>query len=164
MFKGSRRGNYASTLNKPVVIHRIGKPVHATKDDILRFLEEFITSKESLINNTTSTGGDAAGAAASVTLNQGDAPTTGGISDVMLTIDTNLTSSLSQLKRIQRDFQGLPPQSSLLLNASSTSISSKEQEQEVETGDKDNNDDGKKEEKITKSATGGTKKTFADDE
>ncbi|CAL9731359.1 DNA-directed RNA polymerase I subunit Rpa14p [Monosporozyma unispora] len=137
MNKGFSRGKFASTLHKPVVIHKIGKPTHATKDDILRFLDEFIVSKENLINNNV--------------LPESDTNIT--TDNVMLNIDTNLTSALSQLKRIQRDFQGLPPQVSTITIPSAT----ESEKQQVE-------EDGPRESKTVKSATGGTKKTFGDDE
>lgn len=163
MLKGSRRGNYVSTLNKPVVIHKIGKPQHVSKDEILRFLDDFITSKEAFIdnnNNNNNTGNSATNInndndANKNTLQQNQIATAGGASDITLNIDTNLTSSLSQLKRIQRDFKGLPPQSVAL-----SSITRVDNTDDKRTESKDTEQE--KEDKISKSATGGTKKTFAD--
>lgn len=136
MNKGASRGRFSKTLHKPVVIHKIGKPTHASKDDILRFLDEFIESKENLINNNI--------------LPESD--TTISTDNAMLNIDTNLTSALSQLKRIQRDFKGLPPQVSPITIPSATTSTATEEET------------GPRESKVVKSATGGTKKTFGDDE
>lgn len=150
MFKGSRRGNYAATLSKPVVIHRIGKPQHVSKAEILRFLDDFIVSKESFIDNNSNSNSNNVNSGKNVD----SVVTTGGASDIVLNIDTNLTSSLSQLKRIQRDFKGLPPQSAVL---STIKIDSKD----TKNTDSENNEQ-QQGDKITKSATGGTKKTFAD--
>ena len=161
MLKGSRRGNYVSTLNKPFVIHKIGKPQHVSKDEILRFLDDFITSKEAFVdNNNNNTGNSATNInndndANKNTLQQNQIATAGGASDITLNIDTNLTSSLSQLKRIQRDFKGLPPQSVAL-----SSITRVDNTDDKRTESKDTEQE--KEDKISKSATGGTKKTFAD--
>lgn len=140
MFKTARRADYSTPLNTPIVIHRVGKPQHVNKDEVLRFLEDFITTKENLIDNTT------------LGINS-ENDTSNGSTDAMINIDTNLTSGLSQLKRIQRDFQGLPP-ASFHNNTTSTEKQQEEEQQE----------EGNKEEKITKSATGGTKKTFADED
>lgn len=102
-------------LNSPIVAHTNGRPQHVSRDEMLQFLERFINEKETL-------GGDQAlgtDAAAS---------------------DISLSSALSQLKRVQRDFQGLPP--SALEDSSESNAESKTTE--------------------TIGAAGGTKKTFED--
>lgn len=155
MLKGSRRGNYVSTLNKPVVIHKIGKPQHVSKDEILRFLDDFITSKEDFVDsNSNATTIDNSNGSSKNNLQGSQIATTGGASDIILNIDTNLTSSLSQLKRIQRDFKGLPPQSATLSSIKINDTHNKKADSE--------NAEQEEEDKISKSATGGTKKTFAD--
>ncbi|CAI4907266.1 AVN_HP_G0085840.mRNA.1.CDS.1 [Saccharomyces cerevisiae] len=101
MMKGSRRtgNNTATTLNTPVVIHATQLPQHVSTDEVLQFLESFIDEKENIIDSTTmnTISGNAADADAAA------------VANTSLNIDTNLSSSISQLKRIQRDFKGLPP-------------------------------------------------------
>ncbi|EHN03132.1 Rpa14p [Saccharomyces cerevisiae x Saccharomyces kudriavzevii VIN7] len=101
MMKGSRRtgNNMATTLNTPVVIHATQLPQHVSTDEVLQFLEGFINEKENIIDSTTTNvvSDNAAGADVVPAVN------------ASLSMDTNLSSSLSQLKRIQRDFKGLPP-------------------------------------------------------
>ncbi|EDZ73092.1 YDR156Wp-like protein, partial [Saccharomyces cerevisiae AWRI1631] len=91
--------NTATTLNTPVVIHATQLPQHVSTDEVLQFLESFIDEKENIIDSTTmnTISGNAADADAAA------------VANTSLNIDTNLSSSISQLKRIQRDFKGLPP-------------------------------------------------------
>lgn len=83
MLKGNKRlgFNVPTTLNSPVVVHSAGAAEHVTKDEVLQFLDGFITEKESLV-------------------------VVGGNNE---DVDVNLSTALSQLRRIQRDFKGLPP-------------------------------------------------------
>lgn len=134
-------GNYPTPLNTPIVIHKTKQPKHVTKDEILKFLDQFIAEKETLIDNNV----------AQTTLN-GEST-----SSVMINMDTNLTSALSQLKRIQRDFKGLPPTSMIAPPVPSSASPNNSVPQQEETKDEANNI-------ITKSATGGTKKKFSDDD
>lgn len=119
MLKGGKRVafNAPTTLNAPVVLHATGTPQHVSKDEVLQFLEGFISDKESLI------GAD------------GSAGNVNG--------DISLSTALSQLKRIQRDFKGLPP--IVLVEGSDFS-----------TGEVNNDP-------VTKSASGGTKTKFTDE-
>lgn len=139
MFKGSRRPGFklATTLNTPIVIHKTQPAKHVTKDEVLAFLDKFVTEKESIIDvqpaDTTS--------AATVTATS--------TSSAMINIDTNLSSALSQLKRIQRDFKGLPPAS---FSVSTTPNTNTTETQTVLV-------DGE-EATVSKSATGGTKVKF----
>ncbi|CCD26982.1 DNA-directed RNA polymerase I subunit RPA14 NDAI_0J00900 [Naumovozyma dairenensis CBS 421] len=146
MFKGNRRGNFntATPLNTPIVIHTTDQPKHVSKEEVLSFLNNFITEKESLIQNNALPLGDAA-----VTTTSTDGIASG---DAMISIDTTLSSSLSQLKRLQRDFKGLPP-SNLIENTTTPSL---QEESTTTTTTKHTS--------VTKSATGGTKKTFGDDD
>lgn len=109
MFKGSRRiggFNISTTLNTPIVIHKRGEPTHLSKDEVMQFLDKFISEKELLVasGGIESIGGG--GGAGSGTGNG-----TGSSTNTMLGMDAGLSSSLAQLKRIQRDFKGLPPMS-----------------------------------------------------
>lgn len=135
--KGSRRtgNNTATTLNTPVVIHATQLPQHVSTDEVLQFLESFIDEKENIIDSTTmnTISGNAADADAAA------------VANTSLNIDTNLSSSISQLKRIQRDFKGLPPAQDF--SAAPIQVSTTE----------------KKETSIGVSATGGKKTTFADE-
>lgn len=142
--KGTRRagGNFATTLNTPVVMHTTGAPQHVSKEEVLHFLEKFITEKESFLETSTTSIIDA------------ETGETSGSSTVV-NIDTNLTSAVSQLKRLQRDFKGLPP--SVLMNAPTSSSSTFSAA--VEEPTVDGNGDA-----VMKSATGGTKKKFSDDD
>ncbi|CAI4339425.1 BCN_G0010520.mRNA.1.CDS.1 [Saccharomyces cerevisiae] len=137
MMKGSRRtgNNTATTLNTPVVIHVTQLPQHVSTDEVLQFLESFIDEKENIIDSTTmnTISGNAADADAAA------------VANTSLNIDTNLSSSISQLKRIQRDFKGLPPAQDF--SAAPIQVSTTE----------------KKETSIGVSATGGKKTTFADE-
>ncbi|CAI4346105.1 BDN_1c_G0010040.mRNA.1.CDS.1 [Saccharomyces cerevisiae] len=137
MMKGSRRtgNNTATTLNTPVVIHATQLPQHVSTDEVLQFLESFIDEKENIIDSTTmnTISGNAADADAAA------------VANTSLNIDTNLSSSISQLKRIQRDFKGLPPAQDF--SAAPIQVSTTE----------------KKETSIGVSATGGKKTTFADE-
>ncbi|CCF56878.1 hypothetical protein KAFR_0B05820 [Kazachstania africana CBS 2517] len=137
MMKGSRRpGNvYATPLNTPITIHKSQRPQHVSKDEVLNFLETFITEKESILNNQSNFD--------DVT---GNTSSTAG---TIINIDTTLTSSLSQLKRLQRDFKGLPPAT---FESPSPSTTTPVTVTVTETGDS-----------ITKSATGGTKMKFSDE-
>lgn len=85
MLKGGKRVAFdaPTTLNAPVVLHATGEPQHVSKDEVLEFLDGFISEKESLIGADGSAGG--------------------------INGDISLSAALSQLKRIQRDFKGLPP-------------------------------------------------------
>lgn len=143
MFKGQRRGGFmvATPLNTPIVMHKIGKAKHVSKDEILSFLDKFIAEKESLegITNTPAT--------TEVSNTEDNVTTTTSISAI--NIDTNLSSAISQLKRIQRDFKGLPPQSFTPVVPAVTNVT----ETVTETTEHG-------EETITKSATGGKKVTF----
>ncbi|CAI4058308.1 hypothetical protein SKDZ_04G3700 [Saccharomyces kudriavzevii ZP591] len=137
MMKGSRRtgNNMATTLNTPVVIHATQLPQHVSTDEVLQFLEGFINEKENIIDSTTMNvvSDNAAGADVVPAVN------------ASLSMDTNLSSSLSQLKRIQRDFKGLPPAQDF----SAAPI-------QVTTA-------GKNDASVGVSATGGKKTTFADE-
>ncbi|CAI4038033.1 hypothetical protein SMKI_04G3720 [Saccharomyces mikatae IFO 1815] len=137
MMKGSRRtGNNASTtLNTPVVIHATQLPQHVSTDEVLQFLEGFINEKENVIDSTTVNTISGSAADGDVT----------AVVNPSLNMDTNLFSSISQLKRIQRDFKGLPPAQDF----SSAPI-------QVSTADKN-------ETNVGVSATGGKKTTFADE-
>lgn len=73
------RRTVATTLDAPVVMHA-GHPDHADRAQVLGFLNAFVADKEAQLT----VGAD-------------------------VEADVHLTSALSQLKRIQRDFQGLPP-------------------------------------------------------
>lgn len=68
--------------------------------------------------------------------------------------DVNLSASLSQLKRIQRDFKGLPPTG---LTESGSTVTIPSSETSMGEGASTNGE-------TTKSATGGTKRRFSDDE
>ncbi|CCK68175.1 DNA-directed RNA polymerase I subunit RPA14 KNAG_0A05080 [Huiozyma naganishii CBS 8797] len=104
MFKGQRKvSNYPTTLNTPVSIHRVGKPKHVSKDEILSFLDTFITEKEAVVDTSVGNAGVAA------TAGSDGAPGSVASLTGLITVDTNLTSAVSQLRRIQRDFKGLPP-------------------------------------------------------
>lgn len=118
MLKSTRRPGFApaSTLNTPVVAHALAPPQHVSHDEMLQFLDRFIGERELAI------GDHSLGADATAT-------------------DTSLSSALSQLKRLQRDFKGLPP-SAL--------------EGEIPTQSKPATDT------VTKGAAGGTKTTFED--
>lgn len=78
MLKSTRR-TVSTTLDAPVVVHA-GRPEHVGRDQVLRFLDQFVADKE----NQLTVGADASA-------------------------DVHLSSALAQLKRIQRDCQGLPP-------------------------------------------------------
>lgn len=73
------RRTISTTLDSPVVVH-VGQPEHVDRDQVLKFLDTFVADKEAQL-------------------------TVGADADA----DVHLTSALSQLKRIQRDCQGLPP-------------------------------------------------------
>ncbi|KAG0660030.1 hypothetical protein C6P45_001701 [Maudiozyma exigua] len=147
MFKGPRRGGFmvATPLNTPIVMHKIGKTKHVSKDEILSFLDKFITEKESLegITSTPATTEDSTTSSTSA-----DTTTTTSVSAI--NIDTNLSSAVSQLKRIQRDFKGLPPQSFAPVVAPAVTNTAEATTETTEHG----------EETVTKSATGGKKVTF----
>ncbi|EDO19331.1 hypothetical protein Kpol_1036p77 [Vanderwaltozyma polyspora DSM 70294] len=152
MFKGGRRSgaNFPSTLNTPIVIHEIAEPQYVSKDQVLKFLETFIDSKETLVSNVSTSIGVESSSMIQPALD-----------NAMQSVDTNLTSSLSQLKRLQRDFKGLPPAmatstSSSSESASSSSASTEEVENEENLDDQGNS--------VMKSATGGTKKKFSEDD
>lgn len=85
MLKGGKRVAFEAptTLNAPVVLHATGEAQHVSKDEVLEFLDGFISEKESLIGADGSAGS--------------------------INGDISLSTALSQLKRIQRDFKGLPP-------------------------------------------------------
>ncbi|AET39302.1 DNA-directed RNA polymerase I subunit RPA14 Ecym_4235 [Eremothecium cymbalariae DBVPG len=95
MLKGNRRPA-VNSLNHPVAIHAVGKPEHFSKSEALKFLSDFIESKESthsfMLNSEAND----------------VAVRSGGISGD-ITVDTSLSSVLPQLKRIERDLKGLPP-------------------------------------------------------
>ena len=137
MFKGQRRigFNTQTTLNAPVVVHRTGAAHHCSKDEVLQFLDAFVQSKESIID-TQAPGSGAAGESA------------------MLSLDTNLSSALAQLKRVQRDFKGLPPASMDLQPVAAVQATAPAAPVES-TVDASGN-------AVTTSATGGTKVTFDD--
>ncbi|QLG74488.1 hypothetical protein HG535_0G03710 [Zygotorulaspora mrakii] len=119
MLKSKRPGFVAATtLNTPVVVHALQQPQHASKDEVLLFLDEFIASKD---------GPDATD------------------------VDVNLSAALSQLKRMHRDFKGLPP--TILAEAPVTVTAAAATE--GSSADEANGTGS-----VTKSATGGTKKTF----
>ena len=90
--------NAPTPLNTPIIIHRksdnIGEK-HLSKDEIIHFLDRFINEKESVINGGSNKTG-----------NNGEENSV--INYGVTNVDTNLISSLSQLKRILRDFKGLP--------------------------------------------------------
>ena len=137
MFKGQRRigFNTQTTLNAPVVVHRTGAAHHCSKDEVLQFLDAFVQSKESIIDTQapgTSSNGESA----------------------MLSLDTNLSSALAQLKRVQRDFKGLPPASMDLQPVAAVQATAPAAPVES-TVDASGN-------AVTTSATGGTKVTFDD--
>lgn len=138
MMKGSRRAgnNSVTTLNTPVVIHTTQLPQHVSTDEVLQFLEGFINEKESIIDSTTMN---------TINVNAADADVGAAAANPGLNMDTNLSSSISQLKRIQRDFKGLPPAQDF----SAAPI-------HVSTAAKD-------ETSVGVSATGGKKTTFADE-
>jgi len=151
MFKGARRPGFivATPLNTPIVMHRVGKPQHVSKDDVLGFLEKFITEKESIESVT------AAATAVSVdsTVVDGESLSTTSSTGAMLSIDTNLSSAISQLKRVQRDFKGLPPLSFTPVATTTTTTTTEEIPATSVTTENG-------EETITTSATGGKKVTF----
>ena len=95
----------------------------------------FINEKENVIDSTTVNTISGSAADGDVT----------AVVNPSLNMDTNLFSSISQLKRIQRDFKGLPPAQDF----SSAPI-------QVSTADKN-------ETNVGVSATGGKKTTFADE-
>ncbi|GCF00878.1 hypothetical protein ZYGM_001429 [Zygosaccharomyces mellis] len=115
MLRGTRRPGFATNnpLNSPIVAHTNGKPQHVSRDEMLQFLEKFISEKETL-SGDQALGTDAASS------------------------DISLSSALSQLKRVQRDFQGLPP--SAMEEGGEPSVENKTTE--------------------VRSAAGGTKMTF----
>lgn len=119
MLRGTRRPGFAgnSALNTPIVAHANGEPQHVSRDEMLQFLERFISEKETL-------GGDQALG-----------------TDAAASSDISLSTSLSQLRRVQRDFRGLPPSA-------------------LEEGNESNGTQYKTKE--TQSAAGGTKRTFED--
>lgn len=138
MFRG-KKGQYSKSLTTPIVMHRVGKPEHVSKTDILQFLDKFIQEKESIIESNTIT----------------QSPVEENTQQIVINMNTNLTSALSQLKRIQRDFKGLPPISfDNETKQTSSKVEDTQEDAVVET-----NDNG---EKVTKSKTGGTKVTFDD--
>lgn len=145
MFKGPRRGGFmvATPLNTPIVMHKIGKTKHVSKDEILSFLDKFITEKESLegITSTPATTEDS-------TTTETNTTTTTSVGAI--NIDTNLSSAVSQLKRIQRDFKGLPPQSFAPVVTPAVTNTVEVTTETTKHG----------EETVTKSATGGKKVTF----
>ena len=137
MFKGQRRigFNTQTTLNAPVVVHRTGAAHHCSKDEVLQFLDAFVQSKESIIDTQapgTASNGESA----------------------MLSLDTNLSSALAQLKRVQRDFKGLPPASMDLQPVAAVQATTSAAPAES-TVDASGN-------AVTTSTTGGTKVTFDD--
>ncbi|CDO93996.1 unnamed protein product [Kluyveromyces dobzhanskii CBS 2104] len=134
MLRGTRRPAN-STLNTPVVVHSVGEPSYLSKEEILQFLSTFIADKETVPSVTLSSN-DAA-------INQGSV-TSGGIGADEMALDTQLSSALAQLKRVERDFKGLPPQ---VLEAGPSPIGS------AANADEDT---------VAKSATGGKKIKFAD--
>lgn len=140
MFKG-KKGQYSKSLNTPIVMHKVGKPQHVSKADILQFLDKFIQDKESLIesNNITQS-----------TVEE-------STQQIVINMDTNLTSALSQLKRIQRDFKGLPPISFDNEPKQSKTVEKFSNEENEKTDVMETNENG---DKVTKSRTGGTKVTF----
>ncbi|QEU61014.1 Rpa14 [Kluyveromyces lactis] len=134
MLRGTRRPAN-STLNTPVVVHTVGTPTYLSKDEVLQFLASFIAEKESVPGVTL--------ASNEASTTQG-AVTSGGISADEMALDTQLSSALAQLKRVERDFKGLPPQV-MEMEPSSTSSAGNAVEDTV-----------------AKSATGGKKIKFAD--
>lgn len=99
MLRGTRRPANSS-LNTPVAIHAVGTPSHLTKEETLKFLSAFIEQKETIPKATLSEDSG----------HNQDVITSGGISLNEIAVDTQLSSALAQLKRIERDFKGLPPQ------------------------------------------------------
>lgn len=152
MFKGQRRITFNSqtTLNTPVVVHRAGPVHHCSKDEVLLFLEKFIQEKESIID-TQVPGASVLGAGEG----EGEAASTAAL----LNVDTNLSSALAQLKRVQRDFKGLPPASMDIKPVRiAPAIAAADVEAETEAQEPAQHDaDGNA---VTTSATGGKKVTF----
>ncbi|CCH58202.1 hypothetical protein TBLA_0A04060 [Henningerozyma blattae CBS 6284] len=136
MLKNNKRPAFKppTTLNTPITIHTTSSPQHVSHDEVLQFLEKFINEKETDIAGT-----------ASFSVSDITTESESGDTTQSNTIDTNLISAVSQLKRIQRDFKGLPPSmANDTFSSNSTSAQS-------------NNEP-------LKSSTGGTKITFTDDE
>ena len=87
MFKGSRRiggFNISTTLNTPIVIHRRGEPTHLSKDEVMQFLDKFISEKELLV---ASGGIESIGGAGS---GSGTGNGTGSSTNTMLSMDAGL--------------------------------------------------------------------------
>lgn len=133
MLRGTRRPAN-STLNTPVAIHSVGPATHLSKDEVLQFLSGFIQEKESIPAVTL---------ASESSTTQGSI-TSGGIGADEAAVDTQLSSALAQLKRVERDFKGLPPQ----VLESGSNERSQEATPSTDT--------------VAASATGGKKIKFAD--
>ncbi|CCE62229.1 hypothetical protein TPHA_0C00730 [Tetrapisispora phaffii CBS 4417] len=147
MMKPGRRFNISSTLNSPVVIHKRGRSQHLNKEEVLAFLDNFISEKENLLENEFSLSA----------AQEGGDETAAGTGNKF---DNNLTVSLAQLKRLQRDFKGLPP--SIVIKTpvnASTNAAPVEEEQEEQEESKDASGNI-----VTKSASGGSKMKFTDDD
>ncbi|BAO41156.1 DNA-directed RNA polymerase I subunit RPA14 [Kluyveromyces marxianus] len=137
MLRGTRRPAH-STLNTPVVVHQVGTPSYLSKEEVLNFLSTFISEKEAIPAVSL------ASRAESVTQTS---ITSGGVSTEEVALDTQLSSALAQLKRVERDFKGLPPQ--VLETEPSSSNTAQKTTPDVDT--------------VEKSATGGKKIKFADE-
>ncbi|SMN21079.1 similar to Saccharomyces cerevisiae YDR156W RPA14 RNA polymerase I subunit A14 [Maudiozyma saulgeensis] len=151
MFKGTRRAGFtvATPLNTPIVMHKVGKAQHVSKDDVLGFLEKFITEKESI--DSVNTNG-----ASTIVDGQDNNEEISATSVTILNIDTNLSSAISQLKRVQRDFKGLPPLSFTPVTNNPVNPASNTIEEVPATSVTTEHG----EETVTTSATGGKKVTF----
>ncbi|KAL6944897.1 hypothetical protein ACO0QE_002339 [Hanseniaspora vineae] len=142
MYRSRRTDIGANPLATPIVIHKTAAPKHIEESEVLQFISNFVAAREDELNGINS-----------ITLGSGN---TTGVSETSTQINQSANASqyISQLKRIERDFKGLPP---TIYNptpvADSNETAPVEEPQVVET------ETGK--ELVSKSVTGGTKKTFA---
>lgn len=95
MIRGRRR-LVPDTVCAPVVVHALNEPEYLSMDEALQFLSKFIEEREAATLLEISSD-----------MNNIEA-TSGGVSNDS-THDSVLSNVLAQLRRIQRDFKGLPP-------------------------------------------------------
>lgn len=96
MIKSNIRRHVTSTVNTPISTRLASNSIHLDKAEALEFLTTFIKEKESLPDVKLSY------------ISTSERIVSGGVNDENL-VDSNLSSSLAQLKRVERDLRGLPP-------------------------------------------------------
>ncbi|OEJ83005.1 DNA-directed RNA polymerase I subunit RPA14 [Hanseniaspora osmophila] len=140
MYRSRRMDIGANPLATPIVIHKTAAPRHIDEQEVLQFISNFVATREDELNSINS-----------ITLGGG----TSGVSETGTQVNQSANASqyISQLKRIERDFKGLPPTIYNPTPADSIETVSVEEPEVVET------ETGT--ELVSKSVTGGTKKTFA---